>query len=295
MDIPILGHLSWYTIPETTIDREALRDALTDALLPASLLPPPIQAADAFHRATHPLERRRVPDAQGRFVNWLIRDLPMKVGGTRRHLVREVVDADNVRLDYREVAAFWLDRDGLTPRLRIERLQPLTAEEQAALDETRTRFADALTSHPSRALRDIIGRTLRAMDRLSMRPSGGVYFVPLSRDLPIERLTQFVRGIPGGDMWAIPMLDDGENRTAIAHHLDLEVQNTAAQVVDDLKGLLRRRGHLTPGDHERAVNELRELHALAGRYKGLLADRLETIEAALAVAQDQVAHLLQLA
>jgi len=103
--VPDLGHLTWYTIYDTTLDRDTLLDRLTTCGLDA-FAPAPIEPADAFRRATHRLERLRVPQPDGTAVNWLVREVRTTDAAIVRHLVRETVDAQRVRLDYRADPVF---------------------------------------------------------------------------------------------------------------------------------------------------------------------------------------------
>jgi hypothetical protein len=63
-----LGHLTWYTIFDTEIDRATLLPRLEQCEL-ADFAPGVIQAGDAFRRATHTLERLRVAQEDATFVN----------------------------------------------------------------------------------------------------------------------------------------------------------------------------------------------------------------------------------
>lgn len=119
-----LGHLTWYIIFDTELDRARLLDRLDRSGLP-EFAPAAIQAGDAFRRATHMLERLHVAQGDTTLVNWPVREVRDTDQQIVRHLVRETVDAAQVRLDYRAVLALGLDRRPAPfGRIRSRRTRP---------------------------------------------------------------------------------------------------------------------------------------------------------------------------
>jgi hypothetical protein len=285
-----LGHLTWYTIFDTEIDRATLLPRLEQCEL-ADFAPGVIQAGDAFRRATHTLERLRVAQEDATFVNWLVREVRATDAQIVRHLVRETVDAANVRLDYRPVVALTLDKE--TGAFVTDPLTALaTPAETAAADEARTAFGRFRHAYQGRHLRELVLRVLKSVNPVAVRPSGGVYFVPAAGTETLRRLQAFIATLAPSQCWALPVADGGDTRQVLTQALDETVSHSADQVVTTLARLLDRRKTLTLTDQLRAAQEFKRLHTLVTQYQALLDDRLLAAQATLQAADAQMRSLL---
>jgi len=288
--VPDLGHLTWYTIYDQTLDRDTLLARLADCGLDA-FAPAPIDPADAFRRATHQLERLRVPQADGTAVNWLVREVRRTDTTIVRHLVRETVDAQRVRLDYRAVLGLVLERStgAFVTTVLDAAARP---EEQAAADAARSAYDTLRHSYQGRHLRELALRVLRTLNPVAVRPSGGVYFVPAAGTATLRRLQAFLQTCPPSQCWALPVADTGDARQVLSAALDDTVRDTGARVVQELAELLARRGRLTDAERVHAADAFRRLHTLVQTYQALLDDRLLAAQTTLQAAEAQLRALL---
>ena len=285
-----LGHLTWYTIFDTELDRATLLERLEQCDL-TDFAPAVIQAGDAFRRATHTLEQLHVAQDDATFVNWLVREVRSTDQQIVRHLVRETVDAANVRLDYQAVLALSLDKATstfVTHPLTVT----VTQTEQAAADDARSAFARYQGAYQGRHLRELVLRVLKSVNPVPVRPSGGVYFVPAPGTETLRRLQSFITTLAPSQCWALPVADEGDTRQVLTQTLDETVTHTADQVVTTLARLLDRRKTLTLTDQLRAAQEFKRLHTLVTQYQALLDDRLLAAQATLQAAEAQMRSLL---
>jgi hypothetical protein len=287
----MLGALVWYSIHDAPVRRQQIVDGLTAAGLDAHFAPLPIHPADAFRRATAEAEHRRLPLPNGTFMNFLMREVKHDGGSVVRHLVREVVDSANLRLDYQEIAQLTLDRRANT--VTAAPMAVLTATEQHVLQDAVDRYDLYLDHYQGRHLREVVLQVLRSCEPVSLRSSGGVYFVPQAHQATLHGLEHFVDALsPDSHLWAVTMVDDAKNRRIVAKSLEAEVDGAAERLIDGLRTVLAERAEVPPPYKVKAVEELQRLRDLSTHYQTLLSERLDRVTAQLQVAGQAVQALL---
>jgi hypothetical protein len=294
MRIDWLGSLVWSTITESSVTADQLSAAAKAAGIPEKYLPGPAHPKDAMRRAAKAAEAAKVPAGQGRFVNIMARQVAQTPTGLVYRLVRELVNAENRRLDYRQVAELVLEGDLLT-WTGVDRLEDADREAAAraidAYDRHRTTF-DGI------ALRRCIGEVLRDCDPVSVRPSGGVVFVPMRYDATVEALRRFVDEIaPYGTtaghesvLRSVPVVDATEQRAMVKESLEDQVAAEAAAILDDVRKAVA--GKVTSKAAAAFVARVQELRAMAGTYEEVLRTKLTDLEATVDVLLLQTRELL---
>jgi len=209
MSVDFLGELLWYTISDMRVTREQLEAAFDEVGVDHAHLPSPVHYRDAFRRATTNAEVSRLPAGPGRFVNLLVREVKVTDDEIVRHLVREVVDATNVRLEYTPVAALICGKD---EQLLAVRLGPEVGEaERCLVAKAKAEYLIERSSYNSKNVRDIVTRILKTCAPVSVRPSGGVFFVPATYQDTVTKLRALVDRLAGfgtsgsrSRVWAVP-------------------------------------------------------------------------------------------
>lgn len=286
-----LGSLCWYTIRDQEITRDDITKKLTAARLDAAFTPRRTAPSDAFRRAVRDAEVKKVARFDGTFANFLLRYVTSSKDELACHIVREVVDANNRRLSYEQTAEVGLDRIGNT--IYRKNLAGFRADEPDIATDVAQRFARCLDHYNGGHLRIIVHDVLRTLSPIAVRPSGGVYFVPQEGETTLRKLQAFVKSLGGeSDMWLMPVLDNNDSRAVVRSTLDAEVASTSAQVIEDLRRMLARKGEISEGDQRRALMELHRLQDLTARYKSILEDSLLDAQSRLEVAIAQVTSLL---
>ena len=298
-DLPILGHIAWYTVRECKAPREVVELALTRAGLSPNLLPR-VNNRDAFRRAcTWADERvRRHPLDEGRFVNILVR--PVKSSYQHKELVSqvvvEIVSADDERLDYAPVANLRLDQTG---NLAVEFLRaefPTVVYELIA--DVKVTYRDMLTHCSGAHIRQVVYSALLQTKPVSVRPSGGVWFVKRDQEATLTSLAQFldeisqynVHGAPSR-LWKVPVVDGEEHRLMVREALEEQTEAEAHKTIEDIAALLKAE-KLQKFQVQTCVERLRHLREQVEAYEELLEQRVDAARAALDIAQAQLRRLL---
>lgn len=105
----LLGWVAWYGISNPEVRYNALKKRVIELGLDVSALPAPLRAGDSFKRACRYAEQKKVPYGDV-FTNIMIRAVTQDNETVERHLVVEIVDADDKRLEYEPAARLILDK-----------------------------------------------------------------------------------------------------------------------------------------------------------------------------------------
>ncbi len=105
----LLGWVAWYGISDPEVKYDALKQRVIDLGLDVSALPAPLRPGDSFKRACRYAEQKKVPYGDV-FTNIMIRAVTQDNETVERHLVVEIVDADDKRLEYEPAARLILDK-----------------------------------------------------------------------------------------------------------------------------------------------------------------------------------------
>jgi hypothetical protein len=295
-DMPILGHLLWFSISGCTLTRDEFSVALSVANLPQSFLPSPIFPRDAFRRGTASAEAKRVQLDTGRFINLLIREVKADRDEAIRQLVREEVDVRNVRLSYEPVAQFVLTGDTMVAS-RIGNPCWYGGEEaiSAAIHRAETGYAKALQYYDSRAMRAVVMNVLRTCAPVSVRSSGGVYFAPIQHKERLDALKAFLRlnQLGGSSLWTVPVLDEKEHREMVQNSLETEISESAAEILAEISAMESGAG-ITAKKAAALLSRCQELDALADEYRGLLTTRVLNAQGKLSDAFEAAQRLVAL-
>lgn len=299
----VLGYLCWYTIAEVRITRDELERIWREIGLPEEAMPSPIRVVDAFKRACADVERKRIAMDGGRRLNLLVRAVLTEEDLVIRHLVREVVDEQNRRLEYRPVVAFELVRDrqygDLFRRMPLVAEAELLPEEIEAAQECERLFQEYREHYTSRHIRGAVYDLLDLMDASPQRPSGGVYFLPYAHAETARRMQAMIRALGPftatdwqPTCWLLPVLDTDESRAMVEAGLAEYVRERCDRIMADLAALAKGEKQMTKGHLEEALRQARNLMELAGRYEGLLERSLEAIRTRCAIVERQLIEVL---
>lgn len=295
VDAERLGALVWYTVRDVTRPtRDEIRQAVRVTGLPGAVVPKPIAPSDALRRTVKDLGT--LPgedDGQGHVVRHLLREAPeADRDRLSYHLVRETGDRARVELRYAETCELHLHKP--TGALTALPYASVADEhERRVLDEALATYDFNREHYSSQAVRDLVGRALRTADPVTVRPSGGVFFVGREHTATVRSTARFL-ALFGGEshLYSVPVLDDSESRAMVGDSLELQVQGEAGRVIEDLRALLAS-GKATGVSTEAALRSLRGLHELTERYEALLETKIDGARAALEAAQAQARALLQ--
>lgn len=299
-EVKFLGQLIWFTIADCRITRENLARRFELAGLDPQYLPRPINPRDAFRKACQGAERKRVPLVGGKFLNILVREV--SAGQVMvRQIVREIVDAQNVRLVYEPTVNLVLENANLTAtRLPHAPADGLEVEiETAVAGEILKEYKIAREHYNGTNIRDLVMTILRTCAPVAVRPSGGVYFVPQAHQETVESLKAFVNGLEdvavsdhAPRMWSVPVIDVEEQRKMIMESLEGQVKIEAARLINEMTELVKSGKKITQAMSQRYIERTRALADLVRQYKEMLETNKIAAEADLEIAAAQAAELL---
>lgn len=296
VDTDRLGALVWYTVKQaSTATRAEIQMALVMSGLPDSLTPKAISPSDALRRAIKDLGALPEQTAsQDQVIRLLIREVPpADRDHLAYHLVRETGDASHEHLRYEEIGS--IDLDKRTSSLSVSPVSgtSLSQHEQSVLDQVMTQYQFDRDHYDSEMVRYIARMALKSSDPISVRPSGGVYFIARDYLGRVKQVGVFLDQFASGTrLYSVPVVDDADMRSMVSDSVEEQVNAEAVRVVTELRTLIER-GTPTEVQAVAAVRSIRELAAMTERYEALLETRIEGARAALEAAQAQARTLLE--
>jgi hypothetical protein len=298
VEVKFLGDLLWYTVVDCAVTLDDLKAKFDANGLDAKFLPSPIGARDAFRLATKEAETHKHPLEQGKFLNLLVRDVHASRNELVRQIVREVVDASNKRLEFTPVFKMVLTKEDLAIDPLVD--EP-SAEEQAAAQRVELAYTEGRTHYNGGHVRDMVKNALLTCDRVSVRPSGGVHFVPKQHQPVVVALQGVLKGLNEfrkSDhhmcLWHIPVIDAAEQRQMLEESLADQVEAESEALVKEMDEYIKDTSKtLTVAAAKKFADKVRGVRDLVKKYEDMLETELTTSQATLEVCEQQAMMLLE--
>lgn len=205
-----LGTLVWWHVGQTAITFDALRARAAEHALDAWLLPAAVKPIAAFRRAWRAASRKTETGLMLREI--CETDEAIVVG-----VVRERADVEHLELEYEVVGKLRFDKQA--EAVVVLDRSPI-ADEVAALFEHHKQ----LTADDLRAMLVTFVKSAG----VSIRDSGGVYFVPPAYQPTIDALTRVVESTGKSRVFSLAIADSGTAQATLADlardTLDAEVR-----------------------------------------------------------------------
>lgn len=110
----LLGWVTWYGISDPEVKYDDLKAKVIELGLSEEALPAPLRPVDSFKRACRYAEAKKIPYKGDLRLNIMIRSVSQNTESVERHMVFEVVDAEDKRLEYEIAAHLRLDKFAYT-------------------------------------------------------------------------------------------------------------------------------------------------------------------------------------
>jgi hypothetical protein len=302
VDVSFLWHLLWFTISDVKISREQLEQIFTDIGIPEKYLPNPISPRDAFRRATKMIEFKREPKEgeQQTYTNILVREVSSNRERIIRQIVREVVDSKNVTLSYDPIAQLTLRNETLEARY-LTHSSNITDYEIDIIDSIPDLYENAKENYNGKNVRDIIKNILYECNPVSVRPSGGVYFVPYKYTDTVENLKTFARELANfsitetrTQMFSVPVIDTQEQRDMVEDSLENQVISGSISLINEMKELVSQGNRrITQYLAEQYIDKVKALKNLVTEYEDMLESQAIKARENLNLAMAQAMKLLE--
>ncbi len=284
----ILGHLVWYSISEMFVPRDELRQRLVDAGIGEGYMPRPISGADAFRKASSAVEGKDVLPAWNEHIslNVLVRDVARGKNYVQRNLVLEFLDKEHKELSYDSEEAV-LVFDKTTNTIDVAKCSD---QATAIVDQIKDNFQLFLNNHDSQALRSICTKYLWSLNPISVRPSGGIYFVPFQYEEQLKRLVDFLSSFEKGrtEAYTIPLINTEEQRDMVKAKIAEHLNNT----LTEMAVMLKQPKKIEKGKANILLNNAKFVLENFRDYKEALNDELRNMDFTLDLIQQQMVCLL---
>lgn len=296
VQVEYLGCLLWNTVSDVLkIPVDDLKTALTDYGL-EKFMPRKINPRDAFRRVTKSLETRREPYGKEAYANLLVRDVKFKEAGIVRQLVREVVDGKNTRLEYKPVIQLEIgegDQISITPLVN-----DLTPTEQEAVNRLPLLHEEACNNYDGTHVRYMIWLMLQECSPVSVRPNGGVSFVPQKHVDTVEAikgLSKRLNTYQGNvRMWSIPVIDAAEHREMVEESLEEQVMKGSVTMIEEMKNIVSNSSReVQPGTIRAYITQIKKMNELVGDYEEMLEFQATKARENLDLAQQLAMKLME--
>lgn len=249
-----IGSIVWYSIAggqergvdgkRTTVPVRVHQDLLAawfeEFEIDPAYLPPRIKKIDAFRAATTQVRKREYPLDEGgtRFGQLRIDEVKSDPEQVIRHVVRIVRDERKEQLSMDHLATIKFIRGGRTARgkrhsgdhVKWAILSRVQGEDrvqvEALLDEFDERYEDLSNHLHSPALRGIVRNFLvTSLNAISMKTSGGLYFVHKNKWPQVAAIQQLVRRLgPTCSLEDMPLVDNSDKRRMLTEAFEVEIE-----------------------------------------------------------------------
>lgn len=250
-DLPedaFVGSLLWFTITKRArvtpqdVEKRFIAQNLDPRYIPSLIAP-----ANAFRKATGPeAHEHGYTLADGHEAKALLRQLPSDRESMTRVVVRERIDAAGKALDHLEVGrvTFYKAARGAkagSERVRFtlhdDRLQDgERANLEVYLNKVNADYETYKTYLYDQPLRQMVREYVEGLNAVSVRPSGGLYFIHRSRWDEVRRLQALVEGLHDGCTLVLaPLPDLPEMREMLVEAFQDEIVDDVTKLVEAIQ------------------------------------------------------------
>lgn len=280
----LFGRLCWYTVHDREISINELKEHYNIVGLPAEFLPKPVRPIDAFRRATTELEATRIPCGNNYFLNILVREVKTDFKVVIRHIVKELLDSKNVRLQYSVTGEIVFERETNKICTRAFTDDTIIKDLLIKAEELYNKYKESYDgSHIRRLVRDILYR----LNPVIVRPSGGVYFVPEKHAETLLKLKKLIQMI-GSEFFVIPLINDAETRDMI---LKKYIDQVTEQIIEI--STLMNKGDVTKAEMVTLFETSKKLLQQLDQYEGILQAELTDLKERANLLKLQLMQILE--
>ena len=212
-----LGSLLWWSLNGNRIEHDQLLNLASQFGLPERHLPKEIKPTQAFRRGWRHASTKLV-DGQ------MLRPIAETTDEVVVGLVQESVDEKTRELEY-----------GLLNRITFDKhAAAITSEREGIVTESiRTLFRHHL-AHTSKDIRSMLTSFLSEAG-VSLRESGGVYYVPANYQDTLEALCSVVEGAGNNSTFQLPIVDTPAGRSALRTVAQRNLDDEVRQLQEELE------------------------------------------------------------
>lgn len=311
-DDKFIGSVLWFTVNRARVTLDEMRLWFLELGLDERFLPNPPLAVDAFRNATGESHVSTIEYALakgGQTAKLSFEEVKYDAELVERQIVRMVRDRHLGELSHTIVGRgkfyrqskqsrrkgeaaghkvkFTIDWDGLESQAEKEQVD-------AWVNRVHDEYAMLCQFPTANAIRGTIRQYIQHLNAISVRPSGGVYFVHKSRQATINALVEFAERFKNGSqVHTLPLVDTGEQREMLADSFQAEVTEKCQRLLTDVAKLNEKygKGKIPAKDYAAANGAYQDLMERAREYTDILQLGMGEAGTALEAALDSVMDL----
>lgn len=296
-DVNFLGQLFWFTLPDLKITIEELDELFENANIDKRYLPNAINARDAFRRSTKLIESKRIRLNDGTYINLLVREVTCDSGKVVRHVVRENVDSKNVRLDFKSIVLLQNEGEDI---YRYD-LESLYSEEETLIKNMLDDFKINRNKYTDVHIRSMIMAILFDLNPVVVRPSGGVYFIPVKFGAEITALQQLIIDLGGycineknekTSCFTVPIIDIAEQREMVKVSLQDQIKDSSNNLIKEIKEIIDKGRKVSEKTATSYVQQAQSLKNMVKEYEDILDMEITSVQAVMDLALEKALELI---
>lgn len=297
VSLNFIGSLMWYTISDCKVSKDELQGMFLRTGISFQHLPRSINHRDAFRRATRVAEANRVPAEKGRHINYLVREVKMDEKELIRTITREVVDANNERLEYTEIVKLRLSGDNLS----VEPSAAATPGEVDNASKVVTVYHENMEHYDGSNMRTLVKNLLYRCDPVSVRPSGGVYYTPVKHEQFVQAIKSFINELEQFNVtvagksqaWTIPVVDASEQRAMVKQSLEDQMSRESQSLINEMAEIIKGGKPFRQKTAQGYIDRVKDLRKMVTEYEESLEFQAISAKSALEIAMKQAVILLE--
>lgn len=284
------------------VSQDTLAKWWTELELDPAFLPPRIKRIDAFRNASSAVERKW-NEEDGRVATLYVDEVKFDAEQVVRQVLKRVTDSRREVIEESHVATLKFIRGGRTSKGKrhagdhvkhaiLSKVRGKDHDEtESLINEFYERYEDLSTNLQAQAIRGILRSYLKHLNAISMRSSGGLYFVHKNNWPSLDGLQALVKRIGQGCLFdQFPLIESEQSRETVTAAFQ-------AEIVEQTRLLLKKvadvndqyRGKKIPGKKYAEINEDYQAVALrSAEYSDVVGLALEEAGDALELACQNV-------
>jgi len=292
------GRMFWFTIGKCEIPITKMEELYKKYNLDERYLPPRPREKDVFKIATKLMESEEDIDETTRY-EYLVRSS----SALRKYLVREIHRMEDGKkkgnLEYK-IVGYWDydDEMGILATLEASELKDIFDEKTK---ELRDKFNHLMEVYTDKQIRDELRRVIYAMPTISLRQSGGVYFVPENpRHISIlegfanildEINSNYSKTIYTTELVYIPVITTEPNRKMLIKKYEVDAKEKLEKIFKSIKSLIDSDTTISVNTFQQYMNEIRNIRETKQKYEELLKTDMDTVEMQIEILNEHIEKL----
>jgi len=290
---PILGWLSWHSVGAAAMPQVDFYNDLAEQYdAPIEKAGPP-KPVNIFRRAANDAKMLKQPLGDSTYVNYTFRNSGHDEHAVYRNLIEEIVDGDENSLSFREIERAAFGRE--SHRIAWTPLGHPSDTEAATIVRNRlTRYYDAHVGLLTPILvREAARRALEnTLEGVSVRPSGGIYFLPVEKHEELQALQQMYAELPNSSIFIMPVVDDATQREMVREAFEVENRDEAEGLLAEVLDIQESKKKLTASQFAALQERYAGLSGRLDTYRGFLKEGLDDSQSLLSIADQAILSLV---